>query len=112
QAVEAILADLKDTKADPAERASAADALYLSGDRRAVPTLVELEKSGSGRAGKQKGSARRPSSAIALARIAGKETYEPFKTLAEKETEVEGVVCSALTRTQVAHEGSQGLACL
>ena len=37
QAVDAILADLKDAKADPAERASAADALYLSGDRRAIP---------------------------------------------------------------------------
>ena len=45
-AVDAILADLKDPKGDPAERASAADALYLSGDRRAVPTLLEIAKSG------------------------------------------------------------------
>jgi HEAT repeat protein len=110
-AVEAILADLKDTKVDPAERASAADALYLSGDRRAVPTLLELSKSGYVMVGKQKASDLRASSAIALARIAGKETYEPFKTLAEKETEVEGVFGSALARMQVANECSSDLAC-
>jgi len=45
-AVDSILATLKDAKADPAERASAADALFLSGDRRAVPTLLEIAKSG------------------------------------------------------------------
>jgi HEAT repeat protein len=111
QAVEAILADLKDTKADPAERASAADALYLSGDRRAVPTLLELAKSGYVMQGKQKASDLRASSAIALARIAGKETYEPFKVLAEKETEAEGVFGSALARMQVANECSQDLGC-
>jgi HEAT repeat protein len=111
QAVETILADLKDSKADPAERASAADALYLSGDRRAVPTLLELAKSGYVVTGKQKASDLRASSAIALARIAGKETYEPFKTLAEKETEAEGVFGSALARMQVANECNQDLSC-
>jgi HEAT repeat protein len=110
-AVEAILADLKDTKADPAERASAADALYLSGDRRAVPTLLELAKSGYVMSGKQKASDLRASSAIALARIAGKETYEPFKALADKETEVAGVFGSALARMQVANECSQDVNC-
>ena len=110
-AVEAILSDLKDTKADPAERASAADALYLSGDRRAVPTLLELAKSGYVMSGKQKASDLRASSAIALARIAGKETYEPFKALADKETEVEGVFGSALARMQVANECAQDVAC-
>jgi len=110
-AVEAILSDLKDTKADPAERASAADALYLSGDRRAVPTLLELAKSGYVMSGKQKASDLRASSAIALARIAGKETYEPFKVLADKETEVEGVFGSALARMQVANECAQDVGC-
>ena len=81
QAVETILAALKDPKVDPAERASAADALYLSGDRRAVPTLLELAKTGYVTTGGQKASDLRASSAIALARIAGKETYEPFKVL-------------------------------
>src|SRR5262245_44699895 len=103
-AVEAILGALKDTKADPAERASAADALYLSGDRRAVPTLLELAKSGYVMHEGQKASDLRASSAIALARIAGKETYEPFKALADKETAVEGVFGSALARMQVANE--------
>jgi HEAT repeat protein len=111
QAVDAILADLKDSKVDPAERASAADALYLSGDRRAVPTLLELAKSGYVMSGKQKASDLRASSAIALARIAGKETYEPFKALAEKETEATGVFSAALARMQVANECNQDVAC-
>jgi HEAT repeat protein len=110
-AVEAILADLKDTKTDPAERASAADALYLSGDRRAVPTLMELAKSGYVMSGGQKASDLRASSAIALARIAGKETYEPFKALAEKETAAQGVFGSALARMQVANECNQDVNC-
>jgi HEAT repeat protein len=110
-AVEAILADLKDAKTDPAERASAADALYLSGDRRAVPTLLEVAKSGYVVTGGQKASDLRASSAIALARIAGKDTYEPFKTLAEKETAVQGVFGSALDRLQVANECDRDLGC-
>ena len=110
-AVDAILADLKDAKADPAERASAADALYLSGDRRAVPTLLEVAKSGYVMTGGQKASDLRASSAIALARIAGKETYEPFKALAEKETAAQGVFGSALDRMQVANECDRDLAC-
>jgi len=110
-AVEAILADLKDAKTDPAERASAADALYLSGDRRAVPTLLEVAKSGYVMTGGQKASDLRASSAIALARIAGKDTYEPFKSLAEKETAVQGVFGSALDRLQVANECDRDLGC-
>src|SRR4029079_9215935 len=89
-AVEAILADLKDGKADPGERASAADALYLSGDRRAVPTLLEVAKSGYITVAGEKASALRASAAIALARIAGKETFPAFKALVDKETEAQG----------------------
>jgi len=110
-AVEAILADLKDAKADPAERASAADALYLSGDRRAVPTLLDVAKTGYVTTGGQKASDLRASSAIALARIGGKDTYEPFKSLAEKETAVQGVFGSALDRLQVANECDRDLNC-
>jgi HEAT repeat protein len=110
-AVEAILADLKDPKVDPAERASAADALYLSGDRRAVPTLLEVAKTGYVTTGGQKASDLRASSAIALARIAGKETYEPFKVVAEKETAAQGVFGSALDRMQVANECDRDLGC-
>jgi len=111
QAVETILAALKDSKVDPAERASAADALYLSGDRRAVPTLLEVAKTGYVMTGGQKASDLRASSAIALARIAGKETYEPFKALTEKETAAQGVFGSALERINVANECDRDLTC-
>jgi HEAT repeat protein len=104
---DAIVAVLKDPKAEPAERASAADALYLSGDRRAVPTLLEIAKSGY----IGKASDLRASAAIALARIAGKETYEAFKALADKETAAEGVFGMALDRMQVANECDQDVAC-
>ncbi len=111
QAVETILAALKDSKVDPAERASAADALYLSGDRRAVPTLLDVAKTGYVMTGGQKASDLRASSAIALARIAGKETYEPFKALTEKETAAQGVFGSALERINVANECDRDLTC-
>ena len=110
-AVEAILADLKDAKVDPAERASAADALYLSGDRRAVPTLLDVAKNGYVTTGGQKASDLRASSAIALARIAGKETYDPFKALFDKETAAQGVFGSALERMGVAKECDRDLSC-
>jgi HEAT repeat protein len=110
-AVEAILNLLRDTKADPASRASAADALYLSGDRRAVPTLFEIAKSGYVMTGGQKASDLRASAAIALARIAGKESFEPFKALTEKETEAQGVFGMALDRMLVANECDRDLAC-
>jgi HEAT repeat protein len=110
-AVDAIVSTLKDPKADPAERASAADSLYLSGDRRAVPTLMEIAKTGYVKTAGGKASDLRASAAIALARIAGKETYEPFKALTEKETEVQGVFGMALDRMQVAQECDQDLAC-
>jgi HEAT repeat protein len=104
---DAIVAVLKDPKAEPAERASAADALYLSGDRRAVPTLLEVAKSGY----IGKASDLRASAAIALARIAGKETYDAFKALADKETAAEGVFGMALDRMQVANECDQNIEC-
>jgi len=110
-AVEAILSLLRDTKADPAARASAADALYLSGDRRAVPTLFEIAKSGYVMTGGQKASDLRASAAIALARIAGKESFEAFKALTEKETEAQGVFGMALDRMLVANECDRDLAC-
>jgi HEAT repeat protein len=110
-AVDAILALVRDPKADPASRASAADALYLSGDRRAVPTLFELAKSGYVMTGGQKASDLRASAAIALSRIAGKETFESFKALAEKETEAQGVFGMALDRMLVANECDRDVGC-
>lgn len=110
-AVDAILAVLKDGKADPAERASAADALYLSGDRRAVPALLEIAKSGYVMQGGQKASDLRASAAIALARIAGPETFDAFKAVADKEQDAAGVFGMALDRMMVAKECGADLAC-
>ena len=76
-----------------------------------MPTLLEVAKSGYVMTGGQKASDLRASSAIALARIAGKDTYEPFKSLAEKETAVQGVFGSALDRLQVANECDRDLGC-
>ena len=111
-AVDAILAFLRDPKADPAARASAADALYLSGDRRAVPTLFEIAKSGYVVTGGQKASDLRASAAIALSRIAGKESFDAFKALADKETEAQGVFGMALDRMLVANECDRDIAVL
>jgi HEAT repeat protein len=110
-AVDAILAVLKDGKADPGERASAADALYLSGDRRAVPVLLDVAKTGYVTVDGQKASDLRASAAIALSRIAGKETFATFKALADKETEAEGQFGLALDRMQVADECGEDVAC-
>jgi hypothetical protein len=111
-AVDAILADLKDAKAEPAERASAADALYLSGDRRAVPVLMDVAKNGNVKNSEGETAADlRASAAIALARIAGKESYDAFKTLVDNETAAQGVFGMALDRMQVAKECGDDLAC-
>jgi HEAT repeat protein len=112
QAVDTLIAILKNPKAAPPLRASAADALYLSGDKRAVPTLMDIAKSGyvklpDGR----KASDLRANAAIDLARIAGRESFEPFKALADKESEAQGPFGEALDRLQVAKECGNNLAC-
>jgi len=110
-AVDAILAVLKDAKSEPGERASAADALYLSGDRRAVPTLMEVAKSGYVTVDGEKASDLRASAAIALARIAGKETFPAFKDLVDKETEAQGAFGLAFDRMLVANECDKDIQC-
>jgi HEAT repeat protein len=111
-AVDAILADLKDAKVDPAERASAADALYLSGDRRAVATLMDVAKNGNVKnSGGETAADLRASAAIACARIAGKESYDAFKSMVDNEKAAQGVFGMALDRMQVAKECGDDLAC-
>jgi len=110
-AVDAILSVLKDGKADPGERASAADALYLSGDRRAVPTLLDVAKNGYVTVDGQKASDLRASAAIALARIAGKETFDTFKDLVDKEEAAQGQFGLALDRMLVANECGDDVQC-
>ena len=111
QAVDAILGVLKDGKADPGERASAADALYLSGDRRAVPALLEVAKSGYVTVDGQKASDLRASAAIALSRIAGKETFATFKALVDQEEAAQGQFGLALDRMLVADECADDVTC-
>src|SRR5262252_9124569 len=59
----------------------------------------------------QQASDLRASSAIALARIAGKETYESFAALFDKETAARGVFELALARMNVAKECDRDVAC-
>ncbi len=110
-AVDALLAVLQNAKAEPSLRASAADALYMTGDPRAVPVLLEVARSGYVTVGGQKASDLRANAAIDFARLAGPEQFAPFKALVDKETEVQGVFGEALDRLQVAKECRSDLAC-
>jgi len=109
--VDTLISVLKDGKAEPSVRVSAADALYLSGDRRAVPTLLEIAKSGYVTVQGQKASDLRATAAIDLSRIAGPETYDAFKALADKEKDAEGAFGMALDRMMVAKECGTDIAC-
>ncbi|HET6281871.1 MAG TPA: HEAT repeat domain-containing protein [Polyangia bacterium] len=109
--VDALIGILKDAKQEATLRVSSADGLYLSGDRRAVPTLMEIAKSGYVVVQGQKASDLRATAAIDLSRIAGKESFEAFKALAEKESAAQGVFGMALDRMMVANECDKDLAC-
>jgi HEAT repeat protein len=110
-AVETLIGVVKDPKVEPVVRVSAADALYLTGDRRAVPILLEIARSGYVTVQGQKASDLRATAAIDLGRIAGPEAYEPFKALAAKEKDAEGAFGMALDRLQVAKDCGSDLAC-
>ena len=111
EAVDVLLSVLKDKKADAPTRQAAEDGIYLSGDRRAVPILMETAKSGYVVVDGQKASDLRANAAIDLARIAGPEQYDEFKALADKEKEVQGVFGEALDRMQVARECGNKIEC-
>lgn len=113
-AVDALINIARNDKGDPSLRATAADALYLSGDKRAVPTLMEIAKTGYVKtADGSKTSALRANAAVDLARIAGREHFEAFKSLADKESEVQvqGIFGEALDRMQVAKECGNSVDC-
>ena len=103
-AVDVLLNTLKDKKADAPTRSAAEDGIYLSGDKRAVPILMETAKSGYVVVDGYKASDLRANAAIDLSRIAGPEHYDEFKALADKEKEVQGKFGEALDRMQVAKE--------
>jgi hypothetical protein len=110
-AVDVLLATLKDKKVDAPTRAAAEDGIYLSGDKRAIPILMETAKSGYVVVGGMKASDLRANAAIDLSRIAGAEYYNEFKALFDKETEVKGKFGEALDRMQVAKECGNKIEC-
>jgi len=83
----------------------------LSGDKRAVPILLDTAKNGYVVVGGVKASDLRANAAIDLARIAGKETYDAFKALAAKEKDAQGIFGEALDRMQVAKDCDKDLDC-
>jgi len=111
EAVDILLTTLKDKKVDAPTRAAAEDGIYLSGDKRAVPILLETAESGYVVVGRRKASDLRANAAIDLARIAGAEHYDEFKALADKEKEVQGVFGEALDRMQVAKACEDKIEC-
>jgi HEAT repeat protein len=110
-AVDVLFSILQDKKIDAPTRAAAEDGIYLSGDKRAVPILLETAKSGYVVIGKTKASDLRANAAIDLSRIAGPEHYQAFKALAEKEKEVQGKFDEAMERMQVAKDCGTKLIC-
>jgi HEAT repeat protein len=113
-AVSILLNTLQDKKAEAPTRAAAEDGIYLSGDKRAVPILMETARSGYVVVDGEKASDLRANAAIDLARIAGPESYEEFKALADKEiqkTEVQDIFKMALERMDVAKECGNDLKC-
>jgi HEAT repeat protein len=111
EAVDALLAVVQNAKAQPGLRANAADALYMTGDTRALPALLEVARSGYVTVGGQKASDLRANAAIDFARLAGPDQFAPFKALVDKETEVQGVFGEALDRLAVAKDCNVDLAC-
>jgi HEAT repeat protein len=111
EAVDVLLTTLKDKNVDAPTRAAAEDGIYLSGDKRAVPILLETAESGYVMMGRRKASDLRANAAIDLARIAGAEHYDQFKALADKEKEVQGVFGEALDRMQVAKACKDKIEC-
>jgi HEAT repeat protein len=111
EATDVLLATLKDKKADAPTRSAAEDGIYLSGDKRAIPILMETAKSGYVVVDGVKASDLRANAAIDLSRIAGPEYYDQFKALAAKEKEVQGKFGEALDRMQVAKECGDDIKC-
>jgi HEAT repeat protein len=111
EAVDAIVAILKDGKQEPKLRLAASNALFLAGDARALPALFEVAKNGFIMIEGEKASDLRASAAIDFARIAGKGEYDKFKALFDAETDVQGAMGEALDRIKLANECDKDLAC-
>jgi HEAT repeat protein len=103
-AVAALIAIAQNGKADPLLRISATDALYMAGDRRALPTLLDLAKNGYVTVDGQKISELRANAAVDFARLAGPDDFDQMKALVDKEEEAAGLFGEALDRLQVAKQ--------
>jgi HEAT repeat protein len=110
-AVAALVAIAKNGKADPRLRVSATDALYMAGDKRALPTLLDLAKTGYVTVDGQKISELRANAAVDFARLAGADAFDQIKALADKEQEAAGLFGEALDRMQVAKDCGDKTAC-
>ena len=110
-AVDALVAILKDGKQEPKLRLAASNGLFLAGDTRALPALFDIAKNGYITIEGEKASDLRASAAIDFARLAGKEDYDRFKELFDNETEVQGALGEALDRLTLARECDKDLAC-
>jgi HEAT repeat protein len=111
EAVDELIAVLKDGKREWRTRLSASSGLFLSGDPRAITELLEIARSGYIEIDGEKASNLRATAAIDFSRLAGKEHYDAFNAIAEKETEAEGIFGEALDRMQVARECDKDIAC-
>jgi HEAT repeat protein len=110
-AVDALIAVLNDKKGEPKHRFSAADALYMAGDQRALPALFEIAKSGDLVVEGQKTALLRANAAVDYSRLAGAAHFAAFKALADKQTELQGPFAEAVDRLQVAKDCNDNLAC-
>ena len=77
----------------------------MAGDRRALPTLLELAKSGYVTVEGQKISELRANAAVDFARLAGAGDFDQFKALVDKEEEAAGLFGEAARPAA----GGQGL---
>jgi len=108
--VDVLLGTLRDKKVDAPTRSAAEDGIYLSGDKRAVPILMETAKSGYVVVQGQKASIFVPTPP-SIGAHRRSEHYDEFKALADKEKEVQGVFGEALDRMQVAKECGDKIDC-
>jgi HEAT repeat protein len=111
EGVDALIATLKNDKIEPGVRAAASNGLSMSGDKRAVPVLLEIAKSGYVVVGGQKASDLRASAAVDLARIAGKDYYAAFNAIAESEKDAEGIFAEVLERMELANTCDKDISC-
>ncbi|HEY0712321.1 MAG TPA: HEAT repeat domain-containing protein [Polyangia bacterium] len=110
-AVAALVEIARNGSADPRLRISATDALYMAGDKRALPTLLDIAQNGYVTVEGQKISELRANAAVDYARLGGAAEYPALKALADKEQEAAGLFAEAVDRLQVARDCGDKVDC-